>query len=313
MPSLAPHQATVQLFCQYITVSSHDGTSRELIFSTSAPQQKHQSHVYHQPLCQLLFISRMQQKHPSFVWIRTLCQRLNASPYAKLVSSGKQVLELWPILFRSVDFFPSVRLLHRFRRQWHTTATHHKRRLSNVPILSGITRPKVQQPCSRECVQKPLPPLIQSGLQNPMVPTKPLEILVEEATRIVRSDGGEEEPETVTEHEDSHQDAAPRRGAVSVRRRARLRQVVGHLMRCSSSATSASLLEHCALRALAKRKLYQQTLEHFLTCVAKRMLPILKDTDGYAAYRIQQRQYMFGVQHHRDNTQMAAFMHRYPR
>ena len=59
------------------------------------------------------------------------------------------------------------------------------------------------------------------GLQNLMVPTKPLKILAEEAIRTVRADRGEEESETVTEHKDGHQDAAPRLGAVSFRRRAR--------------------------------------------------------------------------------------------
>ena len=50
-----------------------------------------------------------------------------------------------------------------------------------------------------------------------MVPTKPLEIQAEEAIRTISADGGEEESARVTEHEDSHQDVAPRRGAVSCR------------------------------------------------------------------------------------------------
>ena len=106
----------------------------------------------------------------------------------------------------------------------------------------------------------------------------PLEILAEEVIRTIRADGGEEESETDEEHEDSLEGTAQRPGVVSCRRRARLRQVVGHLMSFSSSATSASLLEHHALRTLATRRLYQQALEHFLTFVAKRSLPILEDT-----------------------------------
>ena len=53
---------------------------------------------------------------------------------------------------------------------------------------------------------------MQSTHQNPMVPTKPLEILSEEI-RTIHADAREEESEAVTEHEDSHQDVAPRRGA----------------------------------------------------------------------------------------------------
>ena len=63
--------------------------------------------------------------------------------------------------------------------------------------------------------------------------------------------------------------SSPRRSAVSLRRWARLRQVVRHLM-CSSSATSTSLLEHRALRTLATNRL--PTI--FLTFVASRKLPI---------------------------------------
>ena len=48
--------------------------------------------------------------------------------------------------------------------------------------------------------------------------------------------------ETDTEHKDSHQDAAPRPGVVSCRRRARLRQVVGHLVSCSCNTLMAALM-----------------------------------------------------------------------
>ena len=136
---------------------------------------------------------------------------------------------------------------------------------------------------------------------------------MEKPSETIRSDGGEEEYETDSENEDSHQGAAPRPAVVSCRRRVRLRQVVGHQMSCSSSATSASLLEHRALRALATRKLHQHTLAHFLTFVAKRSLPILEDTQMDTALTVYcNAQYMFGVQHHRGSTLMAALMHRYP-
>ena len=39
-----------------------------------------------------------------------------------------------------------------------------------------------------------------------MAPTKPLEILAEEAIRTIRAVGREEECEAVSEREDSHQD-----------------------------------------------------------------------------------------------------------
>ena len=141
---------------------------------------------------------------------------------------------------------------------------HHKRRLTNVSVLAGITRPKLQQHHSRVCVLMPWPLLIQSSEQCPTIPAKPLEILAEEAIRTFRADGREEESEADTAHEDSHQDVAPRRGAVSCRRRGRLLRVVGHVASCSSSAMSACPLERRALRSLATRKLYQQTLAHFL-------------------------------------------------
>ena len=183
------------------------------------------------------------------VVIRTLCQRLIASP-----CSGRNVLVnkcLSCGQFSSEMPVPTT--LIRLRN-------HHKRRFRNVPVLAGITRSMLQQLYFRAVVLKPLPLTIQSSQQNTMIPPKPLEILSEEAIRTVHADGREEESEAVTEHEDSHQDVAPRRGAMSCRRRAQLR-LDGHLMSCSSSATSATLLEHRALRTLATRKLDQQTLE----------------------------------------------------
>ena len=56
------------------------------------------------------------------------------------------------------------------------------------------------------------------GPAEPDGPNEALEILAEGAIRTNRAKGGEEESERATEHEDSHQDAAPRRGTVSCRR-----------------------------------------------------------------------------------------------
>ena len=95
-----------------------------------------------------------------------------------------------------------------------------------------------------------------------MVPTKRLEILTEEAIRTFHADGGEEESERSQQREQSS-----RCGTTSRRRvTSAMSSVVGHLMSCSSSATSASLLEHRALRTLAVRNFYQHIFEHFLTC-----------------------------------------------
>ena len=111
------------------------------------------------------------------------------------LSHGQVSTELLMSPKRSVAPVPTTVARHR---------NHHKRRLTNVPVLAGFTRLKLQQSCCPACVPKPLPPLTQSSLQNPMVPTTSSEILAEEATRTIHADGGEDESETVTEHEDSH-------------------------------------------------------------------------------------------------------------
>ena len=85
-------------------------------------------------------------------------------------------------------------------------------------------------------------------------------------------------------------------------------------MGCSSLRDVSISPGHRTLRTLATQKLYQQALEHFLTFVAKRSLPILEDTQIDTALTIYSNaQYMFGVLHHRGNTLTAAIMHRYPR
>ena len=225
----------------------------------------------------------MQQKHPSLVWIRTPCQQQFVTPCHEPVFLASECL--------NYGQFPSVLLMSPKRlvvapipetvvRYSH----HHKRRLSNLPIPVGITRPNSTS-ASSDPVER-------------AEPDNPSEAVGDPGRR-------------------SHQ-KYPRRGRRGGVRngyrtrgqssgRARLRQAVGHLMSCSSSATSASLLEHRVLRTLAARKLYQQTLEHFL-----RSLPVLEDTQMDTALTIYSNaQYMFGVQHHRINTLMAALMHRY--
>ena len=74
------------------------------------------------------------------------------------------------------------------------------------------------------------------------------------------------------------------------------------------------VLRDRALRTLAKRTLYQQTLENILTLVAERNLIFFYNTQMITALSFQRTaHYMFGVQHHRGNTLMAAFMHRFPK
>ena len=238
--------------------------------------------VFRAPQTILSHIDRQSETTETLlpVWIRTLCQRLMATP-----CSGLGFL-------LSLSTANSFRLMSPKRptvAPVPTTAArrrnHHKRRLTNVPVSAGITRPKLQQPYSRALVLKPFPPTILSSQQNPMVSTELLEILAEEAIRTIRGDGRVEEFEAVTKHEDSHQDVA-RRGAMSCRRRDRLLRIVGHLMSCSSSAMSASLLEHSVLRTLATEKFYLQTLEHFLLSVAKRNLLIFNDTQMITALTV---------------------------
>ena len=83
---------------------------------------------------------------------------------------------------------------------------------------------------------------------------------------------------------------APRRGAVSCRRRGRLLRVHGQLVSCSSSAMSAFPLEDRVLRTLDTRKLYQQTLEHLLISVCKAHFGnFQRHTSDYSSDNMQQR------------------------
>ena len=72
-------------------------------------------------------------------------------------------------------------------------------------------------------------------------------------------------------------------------------------MTCSSSASSACLLE---CRALRTRKLFGLTLDHFLTFVANSKWPISDEAQVGCGS---------GVPHYRGNTLTAATVHRYPR
>ena len=182
---------TVQL-----TISSHDSASHE---STRTSQQKHQTLVCHKPLCQLSVINQSDTTETLGSCVdQDFVSAADCISVFQARLSGEKVLELLMSPKGSV-VAPVPTTVARRRN-------HHKRRLT---VPAGITRPKLQQPCSRPCVPKPLPP------QNPLVSTTPVEILAEGAIRTIHADGGEEESETVTEHEDSDQDVAPRPGAVS--------------------------------------------------------------------------------------------------
>ena len=114
----------------------------------------------------------------SLVWIRTLCQRLIATLCYKRVFLVSKCL--------SCGHFSSDMLMYPKRSTVAPVPTkvarhrnHHKRRLTKVPVLAGITRPNLLiAVVSGACVpEASFHLLIQSNLQNPMVPTKPLEIL----------------------------------------------------------------------------------------------------------------------------------------
>ena len=83
--------------------------------------------------------------------------------------SGEQVLEFWPIVFGSADASEAFGCC---------ASSDDSGTLLQPP-------PTLQQRYYRACVPGPLPPLIQSSLQNSMAPAKPLEILAEEAIRTV--------------------------------------------------------------------------------------------------------------------------------
>ena len=143
--------------------------------------------------------------------------------------------------------------------------------------------------------------LIQSSEQSPTIPAKLLEILAEEAFRRRGVRNGY-----------CHQVAAPR-PVVSCRRRSRLRQVVGHLL----VLRDVSIRSGTALRTLATRKLYQQTLEHFLPFVAKHSLPNAVCPFWRTRRRLRLSQFTATLNTCLEysitggNTLMAAFMHRY--
>ena len=148
---------------------------------------------------------------------------------------------------------------------------HHQRLSAYVPAPAGITRHKFQQPYYRAPVLKPIPAKILSSQQNPLVSTKPAEILAEEAIRTVHAEGREEESEAVTEHGKSRQVVAPRPGDMSCRRRGGLFRGVGLVVSCSSSAMSACPLERSAFRSLATR--------NFTGKLSKRASLIFNDTN----------------------------------
>ena len=83
-------------------------------------------------------------------------------------------------------------------------SNHHKRRLSNIPVLAGIIRPKLQQPHSRVRVLKASLALIQSIEQNQTIPGEAVGDL---GMRSYQGQSAQMEarrsPKRITEHEDS--------------------------------------------------------------------------------------------------------------
>ena len=179
-------------------------------------------------------------------------------------------------------------MLHRFRRQWCDTATITKRRLSNVPVPGE----SLVRSCGRtSCL---CPKTSPSDPVERAEPNNPSEAVGDPGSRSHQNyprrwRRGRVRNGYRTRGQSSGCDTSSRR-RVS-RRRARLRQAVGHLMSCWSSATSASLIEHCALRTLATRKLYQQTLEHFMTFLScqTKFAQSGGHADGYRSHSLQQQ------------------------
>ena len=154
---------------------------------------------------------------------------------------------------------------------------HRKLRLTNVPVLAGYTCPNLPQ-------------------------SKP-RTLQKRAIRTIHADGREEDSEAVTEE------------AIRTWHHVEAPCVVDGELGFAKLLDIDELLvvRDRALRTLARRKLYQQTLEHILTLVAERNMIIFHNTLMITALTFQcTAHYMFGVQHYRGNTLMAAFMHRYP-
>ena len=156
---------TVQLSCQYITMSPLDGTPRE----SYRPVHYNRNTSLSSTTNLLSIITHQSDTSETPIsCVRTLCQRLIAYPGSKpviLVCRCWRYSQLSSELLTSpkrsvVAPVPTTVARHR---------NHHKASLEKRP---SIIRPKVQQPYSRACILKPLPPLIQSGRQNPTFPEK---------------------------------------------------------------------------------------------------------------------------------------------
>ena len=103
--------------------------------------------------------------------LATVCNSLSRAGF-----SGKRVLELWPILFGSVDVSEAFDCCPDAD---DSGAIRQSSQVSSAKRFNscGNIRPKLQQPRSRACVLKPLLLLIQSSELSPTIPTKLLEIL----------------------------------------------------------------------------------------------------------------------------------------
>ena len=157
----------------------------------------------------------------------------------------KHVRELWSILFGAVDVSEAFGCCASddSGTPWQPSQASLDKRFSSCRSHSSEVATAV---FSCMC---PAASATQSCLQNLVVPTKPLEILAgpsEQPTQMEERRNPKQLQKTRTVRTRHHVEAP-------CRRRARLRQVVGHLMICSSSATSASLLEHLSLRTVATR------------------------------------------------------------
>ena len=226
MSPLAPHQApSSSLFAVHQLVISQ-------LQVINALQQNHTALVTQICLSLLEHQSDRTEAPVSCVdqlsVFATVCNSVS-----RAVFSGERVLELWPILFGSVDVSGAFGCCTDFGD-------------------SGT----IQQPSQASLVKRSNSCRNHSAALSCMCPeasasSDPVERAEPDDPNEAVGDPGRrshqnyargwrrEESETDTEHEDSHQGTAQRPGVVSCRRRARLREVFGHLMTSSSSPTSA--------------------------------------------------------------------------
>ena len=209
--------------------------------------------------------------------------------------SGKQMLELWQIFCGSGNVSEAFGCLLQLR-QWHaiapiTSAFQHTFQLPQKSSKASTTV------FSCTCFET-------YASYDPVEPAKsvgPVKILAEEAIRTIHANGREDESK------ETHQVVAPRPGPKS-------RRLRGRFPSCWTSGALLVLRDvstpYSVWRTLATRELYQQTLEHILTSVAKRISVTLNGTQMTTSLTMHcNAQFILGVQRYWGSKLMVAFIH----